>query len=665
MHIRLSVALGALLPLSLGAVLSGAPIQAVSADPAQDPPGQAAPQAPPVFKSGTDVVAVDVTVVDETGRPARGLEARDFQITVNGKPRRIASLQFVSQATAPGKPLPEVPSLPPFSTNGGVTGGRLVLIVVDQDSLGVSSGKQVMDAVGQFLSRLGQGDRAALAVLPGGFVVSFTRHMAIVRDALGRVMGTNTPIGKNRRLGLTEAFGIERNDTSIVQAVSERECYGQTGPDGTTLTSECMDRVRIEARRIVRDAQVDRSVSLTAIRSLVNRLTALDGQKTLLLISGGLVIDRDLASLGWVAGDTSSARTTIHALRLIPPTMDVHDTRQNYTAADDHDLAKSGLELLVGRGGGLIFDVVGSGSHFFDRLSLEMSAYYLIALDPEPADRDGKPHKITVKVTRPGLTVHARPEFVVPAASATPPSDDDIVKALLRQPLIAGDIPITVTTQSYKDPVSEKIKLIVAASIGRPHEVSPPRAIGFQVANERGDVEALTVETSPDATGRYMGAALVAPGTYMLKLAVIDDQGRRGSAEHRFDARLRVGGPFRFGSLMLMDGRVGGGLSPKIEPRVSGVFALGYTEIYAPDPARFQDATIAFEVAAEPNGRTLAAVAGMLSESSTPGRRLAVGEVPLKGLEPGAYVLRAIVSTGGKPVARLTQEFTLVGAVSR
>ena len=206
---------------------------------------------------------------------------------------------------------------------------------------------------------------------------------------------------------------------------------------------------------------------------------------------------------------------------------------------------------------------------------------------------------------------------------------------------------------------------MIAASMGRPQQVSLPRAIGFQVANERGDIESLTMETSPNASGRYLGAALIAPGTYMLKLAVIDDQGRRGTVEHRFDARLRTGGPFRFGSLMLMDGRAGGPLSPKIEPRASGASVVGYTEIYAPDAARFLEATMTFEIAAEPNGKALAAAAGTIQETSTPGRRLALGEVPLTGLDPGEYVLRGVVSVAGRPVARLTQPFTLVGAAAR
>ena len=54
-----------------------------------------------------------------------------------------------------------------------------------------------------------------------------------------------------------------------------------------------------------------------------------------------------------------------------------------------------------------------------------------------------------------------------------------------------------------------------------------------------------------------------------------------------------------------------------------------------------------------------------MSETAIPGRRLAVGEVPLAGLDPGEYVLRAVVSIAGRPVARLTQPFTLVGASAR
>jgi hypothetical protein len=184
--------------------------------------------------------------------------------------------------------------------------------------------------------------------------------------------------------------------------------------------------------------------------------------------------------------------------------------------------------------------------------------------------------------------------------------------------------------------------------------------LGFWVTDDRGEVQALTLDTSPSSSGSYLGAALVNPGTYTLKLAAIDQQGRRGSVEHRFDARLRMGGPFRFGDLMLADGEVGSALQPKIEARVSRQAVTAYTEIYASDPVRFEGASVMFEVAREPNGPTLASAAGVLGETSSPGRRLVQGSVPVSTLQRGDYVLRAIVAVAGRPVARVTTEFALI-----
>ena len=45
----------------------------------------------PTFRAGVDVVAVDVHVVDGTGRPVPGLRPEDFAITVDGRPRPIVA----------------------------------------------------------------------------------------------------------------------------------------------------------------------------------------------------------------------------------------------------------------------------------------------------------------------------------------------------------------------------------------------------------------------------------------------------------------------------------------------------------------------------------------------------------------------------------------------
>src|SRR5262249_58979978 len=60
--------------------------------------GQEKPAPPaetPTFTVGVDLVAVDVNVVDDRGNPYRGLGPDDFKVTVDGKPRRLVTVDDV------------------------------------------------------------------------------------------------------------------------------------------------------------------------------------------------------------------------------------------------------------------------------------------------------------------------------------------------------------------------------------------------------------------------------------------------------------------------------------------------------------------------------------------------------------------------------------------
>jgi hypothetical protein len=240
-------------------------------------------------------------------------------------------------------------------------------------------------------------------------------------------------------------------------------------------------------------------------------------------------------------------------------------------------------------------------------------------------------------------------------------SDEDLITDALRQPLPAGDVRLKVATHSYKDPASDKVKVLVSAEVGDTKAFVLPRALGFWVSNEKGDVVQMTVEPLSPGQTRYLGAALVAPGVYNLKLAALDDQRRLGSIEHRFDARLKTGGPFRYGDLMLADGALEAALQPKIEPVVAGDSVKAYMELYASDAARFEGSAVRFEVASEPGVEALVSAEGLMTETASPGRRTARAEVKLGSLPPGNYVLRAIISVAGRPVARLTTPFSRLG----
>src|SRR5829696_9941660 len=135
-------------------------------------------QQPPktTFKSSVDLVPVDVNVLDKSGRPVSDLTVDDFTLTVDGKPRRVASAQFISVQrsveTAPPKALE-------YASNAGAAGGRLIMLVVDAGNIGAGRGKPAMDAAKRFLATLNRADRVALVTIPGaGPQIEFTSNHA-------------------------------------------------------------------------------------------------------------------------------------------------------------------------------------------------------------------------------------------------------------------------------------------------------------------------------------------------------------------------------------------------------------------------------------------------------------------------------------------------------
>jgi len=68
----------------------------------------------------------------------------------------------------------------------------------------------------------------------------------------------------------------------------------------------------------------------------------------------------------------------------------------------------TGLGLLAGAAGGELFTVTTEADTAFDRVLRETSGYYLLAVAPLEADRDGKPRRVTVTVRRRGAHVRSR-----------------------------------------------------------------------------------------------------------------------------------------------------------------------------------------------------------------------------------------------------------------
>ena len=91
---------------------------------------------------------------------------------------------------------------------------------------------------------------------------------------------------------------------------------------------------------------------------------------------------------------------------------------------------------------------------------------------------------------------------------------------------------------------------------------------------------------------------------------------------------------------------------PKLQ-YVSEPTANGYFEMFGPPPAG--TLSVAMELATTEDGAALVRVPGAIMTTKDADRRRATGVVPIGQLSPGDYVLRAVVSLDGKPIATLSR----------
>src|SRR5690242_11395374 len=78
---------------SAAALLSAG--QALAQSEAQPSSSAQAPVQGPTFRTGVEVIAVDVAVVDGRGKPVEDLLAPDFAVKIDGQVRRVVSAEQV------------------------------------------------------------------------------------------------------------------------------------------------------------------------------------------------------------------------------------------------------------------------------------------------------------------------------------------------------------------------------------------------------------------------------------------------------------------------------------------------------------------------------------------------------------------------------------------
>jgi len=616
----------------------------------------------PRFQASVDVTSIDVTVVDSGGRPVMNLQPADFTVRIQGIARRVVSAEWVSLVTpdrSGGAPPP-----PGYSTNENATGGRLIVFLVDQPNIRFGGAVGIRAALNGFLDRLQPSDRvAAVGVGPGSASTPFTADRERVKQVIARMVGQ----GAARNFGLyqislPEAIAVQRGDSFQLDNLIARECSDE--PLGPSLEL-CAVTLQMEAERMASDGIADAEQTINTLRALLLGLKTIDVPKTVVLVTEGFVLGNQRSSLVELGNLAAAARTSIYALKLDDSIFtDITQRRAPTARFQDRRTASEGLEMLVSATRGALFNIVVAADAAFARIESELSGYYLLGVEFDPIDRDGKPHPVRVEVNRPGTVARSRRQLVGGVDRLTERSPSQAAMIALSSPLTIAGLPLRVATFSLQGPERSKVQLRIHASIGNDYVSPKVVSVAYVITDRDGRImETLGDEMRlfPLVNGvpsglEFSGGASLPPGDYTLKVAVVEGD-RIGTIEHPIRASLVTAGALTFSELL-----VGGPpeirdlFGPTIGHTVAYGAVHGYLEAYGPGAAAL---TAKYEVAPDAESPAILS-AEAPARAAGDERVIFSGVLLVRQLPPGKYVLRAAVSSPVAPVKTMLREFEVV-----
>ena len=618
-------------------------------------------QQTPVFRTGVDLVVIDVVVVNKAGNPVTDLKASDFTVVAARRPRRIVAADFVRTAPHPAVATTEsalaAVSAPSVGSDGSRPLGRTFLFVVDVDEIRAGQGGVAIKSIAEYVDRLPRDDRVGIVALPTGTPhVDPTTNRDLIRSAAGRIFGTANRYGGLGVCEMTpgEAHAIVSNDDRGWKAYQERTA-GRPCPQQDPRRT--LERYTRHTRAI-----------LDTLEALAETIAPLPGSKTLVYVSEGIVANLDTTlDVRDFARITEKTGVTLYSLHLdVPPSeASLYGNNSMLSRRLDDLLGMDSMVEISHAARGTAFRVSGSAINALTQIDRETSGYYLLSFEREPTDKDGARVGVQIRVNRPGLDVRARREFTAASQKATPKIDvpqnpKEVIAELLK--LSTPVVELGVDIDTFFQPVrgsATGVQIMLVAEIN--HRGRPISAVGYEIFDEQDKRAAESFDYPPilkfidDTRTLYQITQPLAAGKYRLKLGVIDEDGRRGSIEHRFEVPSWTPNALRMSDLIVGDASKGfrpaariGGTSGRLGVRV---------ELHVDSSTLWEGASL--ELVVERTGSSSTVERRTLDLASTNDTRVrnANTVVDLAGYSPGEYVISAILRGPNGEVARRSRTF--------
>jgi VWFA-related protein len=529
------------------------------------------------FSVRVNLVPIRVVVRDSHGQAVADLHQEDFRVFEDGKLQLISHFSIEKPVASPVAS-PEPSSSRPADSEKApaalVRPTRFVALLFDDVHLPFGELAQIRNIADDYVkSSFQPSDRIAVFTISGQSQTDFTDDRAKLHEALQGVQprpvtaGSATGIGDCPSINYFQAdLIVNQHDLQAITVATNDALACEFGGNQQYL-SAAQGVAQGMALQILSTADVQTQYSFQRLKEIVRRMTAVSGQRLVVLMSPGFLIPNreydlseviDSAVRSNVTVSTLDARGlyTVDALPDVSakPTGDptlsgFHTSYRFQQESRQSDVLWSVANGTGGQGFANSNDLAGG----FRRLVAAPETSYLIGFVPQNLKYDGHFHTLKVALTsKEKYSIQARSGFYAPKKVETPADavKQEIEEAVLSQEEQHG-LPIQLHTQYYKvDATDAKLAILAHVDIGR---------IRFDKLDGRNKNDLTIVAALFDRNGNFVTATEkvlemrlrdttlerlshtgvtvktsfdVKPGAYLVRLVVRDSQAAQLSAEN-------------------------------------------------------------------------------------------------------------------------------------
>ena len=415
----------------------------------------------PSFRSGVELVQLDVTVLDEQRRPVRGLTADEFTVLENGvrRPIRTFSAVDIPARTRAQEPVWAKDAAPDVENNQiAKEEGRLVIILMDRSIPYLGGTVQAQRIATAAVDQLGPHDVAAVistsgAYAPQTFTADRTRLVRAINQRDWSTESSRYPWsidgGGDPRCfcGLCVLETLTNASEAVRNIPRRRKLLLFIGrgivinlaPLGPTASPGCEHDVKV-ARQKLFDSL---AVSNLTVHSIDPRELANVGDHTQASVSGA-GFDRQV---------NSGPQIRLQALQ---------DARTELLRT------QQSLAVLPERTGGRAVVNTNASLEKVADIFQESDAYYVLGIERDPSARPASRRSLEIKVARRNVRAYAQRQFFTPGPdpAASPASaalsTGDGLSALLPD---AGK-PLALNLAAVAKPVGDGASVHITLNVG-------------------------------------------------------------------------------------------------------------------------------------------------------------------------------------------------------